>query len=81
MADPMPGLRRERLARYRADGVSAVRWICICDGRTCNACKALHDQVISLVDARWPKLMRLHAGCRCRFIMERCAPHERETSK
>lgn len=76
MADPMPGLRRERLARYRADRVTAVRWICICDGRSCDACKALHDQIISLGDARWPKLLRLHAGCRCRFTLALAASPE-----
>lgn len=60
--------RAERLARYRADPLVAdVRWICICDGRSCEECNSMHGQVIALNDPRWPRLLRLHAGCRCRF--------------
>lgn len=64
-------LRRERLARYRKTwGTGQVRWIAICDGRTCEDCHALNGQRFDLRDPRWPQLLRVHAGCRCRFTME-----------
>lgn len=60
--------RSDRLARYRADPISRhVRWVCVCDGRSCEQCLQLHDQVIALDDPAWPTLLRLHTGCRCRF--------------
>lgn len=72
-------LRKERLARYRADPLVAdVRWVCVGDGRSCDGCKALHDDVISLTDERWPKLLCLHAGCRCRFAWSLGAKSEGE---
>lgn len=61
-------LRKDRLKRYRADSLTGrVRWVAVCDGQTCEQCLGLHDQVIALNDARWPSLLHLHYGCRCRF--------------
>lgn len=62
--------RKERLARYRADHAgSRVRWVAVCDGQTCHACTQLHGQVLGLDDPAWARLVRLHAGCRCRFTL------------
>ena len=63
-------MRRERLARYRADYADhQARWIAICDGQTCEQCAAMHGRVIALDDPSWTTLLRLHDGCRCRFTL------------
>lgn len=62
-------LRRDRYNRYLQDDVKWVRWVSIADGRRCSLCASMHDRIIAMNDPEWPKLLQLHAGCRCRFIL------------